>query len=233
MVFFLGVDIGATKSHALIVNGSGQAIGFGTTGSGNYEFVGWDGLEEALIETTSQALSEAGLSRDQLSGAGFGIAGYDWPSEREPTLKAIETLNLRCPFEVVNDTIIGIKAGSVQGWGIGIVAGTGENCWGVDKNMNFGRMTGNSIYMDEYGGAGTIVYKAIREISRQWGMRGPDTALSEIFMDYTNTACLDEFLELVAMDRQFVRPRLHHWYLEPRRMGMESQLKLSAGLQMD
>ena len=77
--YFLGVDIGATKSHALIADENGQAIGFGQAGTGNHELVGWDGLQNTLHTITNQALAAAEITKAQIAGAGFGVAGYDWP----------------------------------------------------------------------------------------------------------------------------------------------------------
>ena len=39
--FFLGLDIGATKSQALVANEEGQALGYGLAGPGNHEVVGF------------------------------------------------------------------------------------------------------------------------------------------------------------------------------------------------
>ena len=87
--YYLGVDIGATKSHALIADETGRAVGFGAAGPGNHEVVGYDGLIAALGECTGQALAMAGIDRREIAGAGFGVGGYDWPGERGATLDAI------------------------------------------------------------------------------------------------------------------------------------------------
>lgn len=87
--YFLGIDIGGSKSHALIADDSGRAVGFGKGGAGNYKVVGWDGLRQTLHTITEQALASASIGRDQVSGAGLGVAGYDWPAEAEPTRHAI------------------------------------------------------------------------------------------------------------------------------------------------
>ena len=98
--YFLGVDIGGTKSQALIAAESGQVLGLGGGGAGNHEDVGYQGLAETLSQITRQALDGAGIEMGQLAGAGFGIAGFDWPSQREPTLAAIGPLGLEnTPFK--------------------------------------------------------------------------------------------------------------------------------------
>lgn len=197
--YYLGVDIGATKSHALIADEHGQAIGFGFAGPGNHEVVGWDGYRAVLHAITNQALASARIDRAQIVGAGFGVAGYDWPSQRQPTLEGIRSLGLNCPVEAVNDAVLGLFAGARSGWGIAIISGTGENCWGVDPQRNYGQMTGNSALMGEYGGAGTIVYRALRDVAKEWGMRGPKTKLSTAFIERAGARDLDDLLEGLVM----------------------------------
>jgi N-acetylglucosamine kinase-like BadF-type ATPase len=191
--YFLGVDIGGTKSHGLISDESGNALGFGTHGPGNNENVGYDGLRDALQAVSEKALSMAGLKKDQLSAAGFGIAGYDWPSERQPTMEAIDSIGLSAPIDAVNDTIIGLLAGASQGWGIAVVAGTGSNCWGWDKNHNIGRVTG--VGMGEHGGAGDLVYRALGAIAQEWTKRGPKTQLSDEFLKKTGAKDIPSMIE--------------------------------------
>ncbi|MEI6291232.1 MAG: BadF/BadG/BcrA/BcrD ATPase family protein, partial [Chloroflexota bacterium] len=54
--FFLGVDVGGTKTHALICDETGNAAGFGKSGPGNWESVGLDGLYKTLEQAINQAL---------------------------------------------------------------------------------------------------------------------------------------------------------------------------------
>ena len=54
MKYFLGIDVGATQTHALIANETGQCLGFGNASGGNYQDVGYDGLASVLkISTVS------------------------------------------------------------------------------------------------------------------------------------------------------------------------------------
>jgi N-acetylglucosamine kinase-like BadF-type ATPase len=199
--YFLGVDIGGTKSHALVADETGQALGLGIGGAGNYEVVGYDGLSKTLNAVTNQALEMAGVSRSQLSGAGFGVAGYDWPAEREPTLQAIRTLGLSAPFELVNDTIIGLLAGAEAGWGVVVVAGTSNNCRARDRSGREGRMTGIGPQMGEYGGAWELVAKAVQAVALAWTHRGPPTRLAEAFIRQVGARDTMDLLEGLTLER--------------------------------
>lgn len=193
--YFLGVDIGSTKSHALIADATGRAVGFGRGGPGNHEVVGYDGLKAVLHDITTAALAAAGIRREQIAGAGFGVSGYDWPSERADTLAAIATLGLQAPVEAVNDTLIGLLAGAEAGWGVAVVAGTGCNCWGYDRHGRVGRMTGHGEPFAERAGAGDLVAAAVKAIAKAWSRRGPATALTDLFLHHVGAATVEAFLE--------------------------------------
>ncbi len=195
--YFLGVDIGGTKSHALIADEKGNAVGFGAYGSGNHEDVGYEGLRTALQTVAKTALATAGLTKNQITGGGFGVAGYDWPSERQPTLDAIKTIGLAAPVEAVNDTIIGLLAGASHGWGVAVVAGTGTNCWGWDENHNVGRVTG--VGFGEYGGGGNIVERAMVAIAHEWTKRGPQTLLTPEFLQLTGAKDTPSLIEAIEL----------------------------------
>ena len=111
MNYFLGIDIGGTKSHALIADSQGNAIGIGTAGTGNQEVIGYDGLRTVLHQITSAALNSANLQISQIQALGLGIAGYDWPQDYAPHHEAIASLGIS-PFAFVNDAVIGLIAGS-------------------------------------------------------------------------------------------------------------------------
>jgi N-acetylglucosamine kinase-like BadF-type ATPase len=194
--YFLGLDVGSTKTHALVSDEAGRTLGFGESGPGNHEVAGYAGLEEAMQAAAGQALKSAGISKAQVAGAGFGVSGYDWPSEREPTLRAIASLGLPCPVEAVNDAILGLLAGSAEGWGIAVVSGSGCNCRGWDREHHReGQVTGHGLRMGEAAGASELVAKAITAVAHEWSRRGPATGLSPAFMELTGSDSLAELLE--------------------------------------
>jgi N-acetylglucosamine kinase-like BadF-type ATPase len=201
MGYFLGVDVGATKTHALLADDAGQALGFSRAGPGNHQVVGYQGLSESIQTAVGEALAMAGLDVSQISGAGFGIGGYDWPSQLHEHLGAISQLGLPSTPEVVNDSIIALLAGASEGWGIVLIAGTGSNCRGRDQGGREARTTGEGERFGEFGGAGDLVDKAFHAVSHEWTRRGPRTALTKMFIDLAGAQDLEDLIEGIDLDR--------------------------------
>jgi N-acetylglucosamine kinase-like BadF-type ATPase len=185
MKYFLGIDVGASKTHALIVDETGQCVGFGKSWSGNHQSVGYDGLENVLKEAFEQARAMAGVDVAQIAGAGFGVAGYDFLSDREPHLNAIAALRLACPLDVVNDGMNGLLAGATRGIGVNVTAGTSNNCRGRNAGGKEGRIVGNGPPFGEYGGGIEIAMKALQMVNYAWIKRIPPTALTKVLLDAT------------------------------------------------
>jgi N-acetylglucosamine kinase-like BadF-type ATPase len=204
MKYFLGVDIGSTKSHALIADETGQAVGFGAGGAGNHESVGVDNFRIVLNQVVHQAIGQAGITVNSIAGAGFGIAGYDWDSDRPMMREVIETLALKCPYEFVNDSVLGLFAGAKAGWGVSVTAGTSGNAYGRTLDGREGRMTGNGAFFGEYGGGWELVGVAMQAISRAWSLRGAPTALSDIFVRELGAKDVSDLLEGIARSRYHV-----------------------------
>jgi N-acetylglucosamine kinase-like BadF-type ATPase len=182
--YYLGADLGATKTHVMIADSLGNVKGFGESGPGNHESVGYAGFKTNLHQAVATALSAASLAPAEISGSGFGIGGYDWPSERRPMLEVIATLNLGGPVELVNDVELGLLLGSPRGWGIAVVSGTGCNCRGWDSTRTrFGRVTGSGLEYGEFAGASELMFMVSRTLAYEWTGRGPATALSKVFME--------------------------------------------------
>ena len=201
MRYLLGVDVGGSKTHALIADETGCAIGFGTAGTGNYQGVGYSGFRDSLQESAGKALAQAGLRIEQIAGAGFGIGGYDWPSQLAAHENMIRSIGLNCRLEVANDAVIGLVAGTSEGWGIAIVGGTGCNCRGRDRQGREGRVTGEGGRFGEWGGGIELVGRAIQAVSHDWSQRGPHTELSQVFMQFTGAKDLDDFIEGIDLGR--------------------------------
>ena len=185
MKYFLGIDVGSSKTHALITDETGICVGFGKSSGGNHQGVGYEGLTNVLTESFAQAREMSKVDPGHITGAGFGVAGCDFPSDRDPHLQAIAVLGLSCPIEVVNDGMNGLLAGATRGIGVNVTAGSSNNCRGRGRNGREGRIVGNGSAFGEYGGAFEIVERGLQMVNHAWIKRIPPTALTKIYIDAT------------------------------------------------
>jgi N-acetylglucosamine kinase-like BadF-type ATPase len=198
--YFLGVDTGSTKSHALVSDENGRILGFGEAGPGNWEGVGWGGARRTIGDIMDQALATAGIVPAQLTAAGFGLAGYDWPEDRRPHQELIRSLGITAPFEMVNDAFIGLLAGSSSGYGVAVAAGTSCNCYGRNRQGQIGRVTGASRF-GEYAGSGELVWRALQAVAHAWSKRAPSTRLAGAFLAATGATDVTDLLAGLVRER--------------------------------
>jgi N-acetylglucosamine kinase-like BadF-type ATPase len=202
--FFLGIDTGATKSHALLTDEHGRVLGFGESGPGNWEVVGWEGMRAVLDEIIGQATAQAGIPRTHIARAGLGLAGFDWPEDRQPHEVIIKQLLPGVPFVLVNDAFLGLPAGTDAGWGVVVSAGTSCNATGRNPQGQIGRLTGSSRF-GEYGAAGELVWFALQAVSRAWSRRGPETALGAAFCTAVGAADVPDLLAGLMRGRYHIQ----------------------------
>lgn len=208
MRYFFGVDVGSSKTHALIADETGQCISFGKSGGGNHQATGYERLKEVLQQAFLTAHQMSRIKTAQIAGAGFGIAGYDFPSERENHVGVIATLGLSCPIEIVNDGVNGLICGTTHGVGVNVTAGSGVNCRGRGKNGKEGRVVGNGIEFGEFGGAIEIVYRAQQFVNYAWIKRIPPTNLTKIFLEATGAQDELDLMEGLSYNQYHLFPGL-------------------------
>ena len=206
--YFLGVDVGSSKTHALIVNETGQCIGFGLAGGGNHQRVGYDGLENVLRKSLHDAMKMSGVGVAHLAGAGFGVAGYDFPSDREGHLGALSALGISCPMEVVNDGWNGLFAGASRGIGVNVTAGSSNNCRGRNKEGKEGRIVGNGPPFGEYGGGIEIAQRALQMVNYAWIKRIPPTVLTKILVEAVGARNELDLMDGLSANRYHLSPQL-------------------------
>jgi len=194
--YYLGGDLGGTKTHVVITDADGNVVGFGHAGPGNHESIGDAGQRANVGKALSRALESANLDISQIVGSGFGIGGYDWPIEYEPHIQLLRSLGIQNALEIVNDTELGLLAGSPNGWGVAVVSGTGCNCRGWDETrQRRGRVTGGGLDHGEYAGASELIFMTTRALAYAWTGRGPATMLSDAFVARYGVKDLEQLLQ--------------------------------------
>jgi N-acetylglucosamine kinase-like BadF-type ATPase len=203
---YLGVDIGGSKSLALLCDETGTVLAMARQGCGNPDFVGYDGLACVLNSLLEEVTVQAGVDPCWIRGAGFGISGYDWPSQLPALQNAVNSLRLPAHCEVVNDMLLGLAAGTRDGWGVVVGAGTGCNARGLDPAGREGRMLGCGLRFGEQAGAIELVEEATRAVALAWTRRSDPTSLTGLFQKLTGAASPGDLLEGLALNRYRIEP---------------------------
>ena len=198
--YFLGMDVGSSKTLAVVADERGRCLGCGRAYGGNHQNVGYDGLAQVLQSSWQQASQTAGVALEQIAGAGFGVAGYDFPSERQSHLQSIAELGLSCPLELVNDGCNGLIAGTSHGIGVNLAAGSGVNCRGRGPDGREGRIVGNGVHFGEFGGGAEIAWKGLHMVNYAWIKRIPPTALTRIYLEATGAKDEMDLMEGLSAD---------------------------------
>lgn len=219
MGYYVGFDVGSSKTHALIADESGQCLGFGQAWGGNQQGVGYDGLADVLLQSFEQARKMVHASVQQIAGAGFGIAGYDFPSDRASHLETIANLGFSCPVDLMNDGGNGLLAGASHGVGVNVTAGSGVNCRGRGPDGREGRIVGNGAAFGEYGGGIEIAWKGLHMVNYAWIKRIPPTALTQICLDATGARNELDLMQGLSNDQYHIDPSLAIRIFEAARAG--------------
>jgi N-acetylglucosamine kinase-like BadF-type ATPase len=219
MKYFLGIDVGSSKTHALLVDENGQCVGFGRSGGGNHQGVGYEGTEKVLRESFEDALKMSAVDKADIAGGGFGVAGYDFPSDREGHMQAISALGLSCPVEVVNDGTNGLLAGASHGIGVNVTAGSSVNARGRNKDGKEGRIVGNGSTFGEEGGAIEIVQRGLQLVNHAWIKRIPPTKLTEIYINAVDAKSEIDLMEGLSNGQYHLFPFLALQIMDAARTG--------------
>jgi len=203
---FVGVDAGGTKTHALVADETGEVLGIGRAGTGNWEGVGLDGALAALRQAVGEALTAARTSPQEVTAAGYGLAGLDWPSDEARLRPLVDELGLSGPSVLVNDTFVALRAGAREPWGVVIVAGTGTTVAGRNRRGEMARTPGLGYPFDDWGSAPDLAQAALHAVARAYTGRGPATALSNRLVRLVGAADVVDLLEGVSRWRYNLFP---------------------------
>jgi N-acetylglucosamine kinase-like BadF-type ATPase len=123
----LGVDGGNTKTIALVARRDGTIVGAGRAGCSDIYSTGREEVALGEIEAAvARALEAAGATLADVEAAGFSLAGADWSEDYDYLREGLSQrlAGIGC-FEIVNDALGALRAGTRDGVGLAVVCGTG------------------------------------------------------------------------------------------------------------
>jgi galactonate dehydratase len=198
MRLVLGVDGGGSKTHALVADERGQALGFASSGRSNWEDTGLEQAGIALTEAVTGALAAATVKAGDLAASAFGLAGLDWDSDRPMLGALIDPLGLAGPRTLDNDSFIALRAGTSRPTGVVVIAGTGTVAAGRNLAGRTFRSFGLAPMYGDFGSATDVAEEAVHAVADACTGRGPPTTLTELLPPLAGCASPVELLQRLS-----------------------------------
>jgi N-acetylglucosamine kinase-like BadF-type ATPase len=169
----LGIDGGGTTTVAWLAEPGCHVLGRGTAGPSNAKAVGWEAARGALDAAIRGAFHAAGLTTSPVDVICLGLAGFDRPDDRKILTAWANEASWARRVVMVNDGDLVVAAGTPEGWGIGVIAGTGSIAVGRTKDGRTGRAGGWGHLIGDEGSAYGVVLDALRLVARRADGRDP------------------------------------------------------------
>ena len=183
MTYFLGVDGGASKTAALVVDENGNPLGRGLAGGSNHLRVGIEQATRNVEHAVNIALVEAGIAIRNVEYAYCGIAGSDHPVHRQKVIDALQIFFPRGNFIVDTDARIALTGAVGFGAGIVIISGTGSVAFGRNDHGDEARAGGWGPTLGDEGSGFWIAREGLSAIVRAHDGRGFATAMTDLLCD--------------------------------------------------
>jgi N-acetylglucosamine kinase-like BadF-type ATPase len=171
--FLLGIDGGATKTLAAVLDLERHELHVAHGGPSNLDAVGERAAVDVLLGVADQASERAGIAQDRLDAAVLAIAGTDTEAIARD-LRAVRPAN----WIVVNDVVAAWAAATGAQPGIGAISGTGSNVFGVGRDGRAWRAGGWGHLLGDEGSGYWLGAESIRAALHDRDASGAHTALS-------------------------------------------------------
>jgi len=194
----LGVDGGGSKTQALLADQDGYILGRGSSGPSNFYTAGMLVSQQAVLDAVTAAFQQAGLVQTKVAVMCLGLGGVDRIEERTQVTTWLNEQGLAEYAYVDNDVFLLLWCGGMQGWGAGLIAGTGSIAVGRNQNGETVRAGGWGHIIGDEGSGYAIGLAALQaaaccadgrgeytrlldDILRSWSLSKPSDLIPVIY----------------------------------------------------
>lgn len=202
MSFVLGIDAGGTKTVAVVAGQDGQVRGVGRSGCANFQACGVAGAEGQIKKAVEEAAGQAGVDPSGFAAVCYGVAGADRPKDFETIRKFVEPLTPCSSFRLENDTIIALRAGTPDGVGIALIAGTGSNAIGRDAQGKKLQVGGLGRLTGDFGSGSQLAEAAVVAAVMGTDGRGDPTSLTKKICSHLGLEHIEDIIEHTFYDSE-------------------------------
>jgi glucosamine kinase len=185
--FVMGIDGGATKTLAAVLDLKRHALCVAHGGPSNEDAVGAQAAVQALLEVADEAIERAGIERSDLDAAVLAVAGTD----TEAIAHQVRATGMGDDWIVVNDVVGAWATATGAQPGIGAISGTGSNVFGMGPDGRAWRAGGWGHLLGDEGSGYWLGIESIKAALRDREASGPKTALSDAAVEFFAVASVE------------------------------------------
>jgi glucosamine kinase len=190
--YLLGIDGGATKTLAAVLDLKRATLHLGHGGPSNQDAVGVHAAGKALFDAADQALSGAGIDDGRLDAAVLAVAGTD----TDAVIAHVRAERSK-DWIVVGDVVGAWATATGARPGIGVISGTGSNVFGVGRDGRGWRAGGWGHLLGDEGSGYWLGLQSIKAALRDREASGPPTALSDAAVEFFGAPSVEALAALV------------------------------------
>jgi N-acetylglucosamine kinase-like BadF-type ATPase len=198
MTYIFGIDGGGTKTHCIIGTLTGDILGQGFGGQGNYQTCGIETTKQSIKDAFEAALEQAHLKATDLSYGVLGLSGADETRDFEVLVPMCKEVFGNIPHEVMNDTWIGLRTGS--SFGVISICGTGGAHAGKNPEGRQVILRNMDYPLGNRGGGGEIVEKAIHFAFRSHEDTYIKSDLEKVMPTIFKVKTMDQVAEIIRSE---------------------------------
>ncbi|WP_435010420.1 N-acetylglucosamine kinase [Tundrisphaera lichenicola] len=163
----LGVDGGGTSTTAWLADAEGRVLGRGKAGPSNIKAIGDEAARDGLDRSIKLAFEDAGLEIGPVEISCLGLAGFDRPEDRRWLDDWASGSSWARRLVLVNDGALVVAAGTPEGWGVGVIAGTGSIAVGRASDGRTDRAGGWGPMIGDEGSGYAVALAGLRRVAQR------------------------------------------------------------------
>jgi len=196
---FIGVDGGATKTEAVLIDENKKEIGRGLAAGSNADIFG---VSESVNRVYAAIKQACGGTNPTISNCCLAIAGIDtkkdntiWEHTVSHNLSLSKLLNKEP--NIVNDSLAALRSGTTAKNAVVIIAGTGSNCFGRNEQGEEAKSGGVDYILSDEGSGYNIGLRILKRVTQSIDGRNDDTLLKDLLFQKLNINSLPKLVSQV------------------------------------
>lgn len=209
MEYILGVDGGNTKTDYFLFDTNGNFIDFYRSGTCSHEALkdSFAGSYRIMKQDLETFFSKHNLLNGDIKASVFGLAGVDTPYQKGKLEEVVSKLGFT-NYRVVNDSFLGVKAGTKTGVGVCSINGTGTSSSGIDASGEYLQVGGIGAIVGDEAGGYNLSRKVVRAVYDEAYRFGEKTSLTPIV--YKELGVTDKYYLMEKISDVYIAKRMDY-----------------------